>query len=255
MFQPYLAIFTQSFTFWNCCTALDLNIFPCYWPASENIHTKGGQIWTLQEENKAERRESFIFKHIVTCYVTGVRVRCLQVILTPTCRESGYPRQVIEVDASWTTTLYLAALPTVTTLITIIPLGTYNTSSWYIFLRDDATPLVHLSSLFTKLLWWTASLLDTVCTALTAFHYCLLGRAEQSRAEQKLTAGNQPARSLLAPVGPVAIYLLLEWQLRFSFSCGAPSLTRGRVWLLYMLLALASAIFLWSSFYIPGFTE
>jgi hypothetical protein len=30
------------------------------------------------------------------------------------------------------------------------------------------------------------------------------------------------------------------------FSCGAPSLTRGRVWLLYMLLALASAIFLWS---------
>jgi hypothetical protein len=31
------------------------------------------------------------------------------------------------------------------------------------------------------------------------------------------------------------------------FSCGAPSLTRGRVWLLYMLLALASAIFLWSA--------
>jgi hypothetical protein len=28
------------------------------------------------------------------------------------------------------------------------------------------------------------------------------------------------------------------------FFCGAPSLTRGRVWLLYMLLALASAIFL-----------
>jgi hypothetical protein len=30
------------------------------------------------------------------------------------------------------------------------------------------------------------------------------------------------------------------------FSCVTPSLTRGRVWLLYMLLALASAIFLWS---------
>jgi hypothetical protein len=33
------------------------------------------------------------------------------------------------------------------------------------------------------------------------------------------------------------------------FSCGAPSLTRGRVWLLYMLLALASAIFLATIFY------
>jgi hypothetical protein len=39
--------------------------------------------------------------------------------------------------------------------------------------------------------------------------------------------------------------LLLVWQLR-SCSCGAPSLTRGRVCLLYMLLALASAVFLWS---------
>jgi hypothetical protein len=27
-------------------------------------------------------------------------VTCLQVILTPTCRVSGYPRQVIEVDAA-----------------------------------------------------------------------------------------------------------------------------------------------------------
>jgi hypothetical protein len=43
--------------------------------------------------------------NIVTCYDTGVR--CLQVILTPTCRVSGYPRQVIEVDAAETTTLYL----------------------------------------------------------------------------------------------------------------------------------------------------
>jgi hypothetical protein len=32
----------------------------------------------------------------------------------------------------------------------------------------------------------------------------------------------------------------------FFFPCGAPSLTRGRVWLLYMLLALARAIVLWS---------
>jgi hypothetical protein len=33
--------------------------------------------------------------HIVMCYGTGVR--CLQVILTPTCRVSSYLRQVIEV--------------------------------------------------------------------------------------------------------------------------------------------------------------
>jgi hypothetical protein len=39
--------------------------------------------------------------------------------------------------------------------------------------------------------------------------------------------------------------LLLVCQLR-SCSCGAPSLTRGRVCLLYMLLALASATFLWA---------
>jgi hypothetical protein len=35
------------------------------------------------------------------------------------------------------------------------------------------------------------------------------------------------------------------WQLRSCF-CGAPTLTRGRVCLLYMLLALASAVFLGS---------
>jgi hypothetical protein len=33
--------------------------------------------------------------HNVTCYDTSVR--CLQVILTPTCHVSGYPRQVIKV--------------------------------------------------------------------------------------------------------------------------------------------------------------
>jgi hypothetical protein len=50
-----------------------------------------------------------------------------------------------------------------------------------------------------------------------------------------------------APVGPVARYLLdVETITVFFFSCGAPSLTIGRVWLLYMVLALASAVFLWS---------
>jgi hypothetical protein len=41
--------------------------------------------------------------------------------------------------------------------------------------------------------------------------------------------------------------VITVWQLRSCF-CGAPSLTRGRVCLLYMLLALASAVFLGSEF-------
>jgi hypothetical protein len=48
-----------------------------------------------------------------------------------------------------------------------------------------------------------------------------------------------------APSGaPDQIYITI-WQLRSCF-CGAPSLTRGRVCLLYMLLTLASAVFLGS---------
>jgi hypothetical protein len=46
-------------------------------------------------------------------------------------------------------------------------------------------------------------------------------------------------------LGLTTRYLLLVWQLR-SCSCGAPSLTRGRVSLLFVLLALASAVFLGS---------
>jgi hypothetical protein len=38
---------------------------------------------------------------------------------------------------------------------------------------------------------------------------------------------------------------IIIWQLRSCF-CGASSLTRGRVCLLFMLPALASAVFLWS---------
>jgi hypothetical protein len=44
-------------------------------------------------------------------------------------------------------------------------------------------------------------------------------------------------------LGLTTRYLLTVWQLR-SCSCGAPSLTRGWVCLLYMLLALVSAVFL-----------
>jgi hypothetical protein len=43
----------------------------------------------------------------------------------------------------------------------------------------------------------------------------------------------------------VKFLIIAVWQLRSCF-CGAPSLTRGRVCLLYMLLALASTVFLGS---------
>jgi hypothetical protein len=48
-----------------------------------------------------------------------------------------------------------------------------------------------------------------------------------------------------APSGAHDQIFIAVWQLRFVF-CGAPSLTRGRVCLLYMLLALASVVFLGS---------
>jgi hypothetical protein len=48
-----------------------------------------------------------------------------------------------------------------------------------------------------------------------------------------------------APSGAHDQIFITLWQLRSCFY-GAPSLTRGRVCLLYMLLALASVVFLWS---------
>jgi hypothetical protein len=46
-----------------------------------------------------------------------------------------------------------------------------------------------------------------------------------------------------APSGAHDHIFITLWQLRYCF-CGAPSLTRGRICLLYMLLALASVVFL-----------
>jgi hypothetical protein len=50
------------------------------------------------------------------------------------------------------------------------------------------------------------------------------------------------------PSGAYDQIFITLWQLRFC--CGAPSLTRGRVRLLYMLLALASAVLLVSKAHI-----
>jgi hypothetical protein len=78
-------------------------------------------------------------------------------------------------------------------------------------------------------------------------------RAQSGRAQSRAEAYCRQSAGTVTPgIGPrwdpwPYIYFLYDNYI-FSFSCGAPSLTRGRVWLLYMLLALASAIFLWSTF-------
>jgi hypothetical protein len=60
----------------------------------------------------------------------------------------------------------------------------------------------------------------------------------------RLTVGQSVSKSWCrAPSGVHDQRFITVWQLRFCV-CGAPSLTRGRVCLLYMLLALASAVFL-----------
>jgi hypothetical protein len=49
-----------------------------------------------------------ILTPVVTCLLSQGRVVDVRrLFLTPTCRVSGYPRQVIKVDASLPTTLYL----------------------------------------------------------------------------------------------------------------------------------------------------
>jgi hypothetical protein len=85
--------------------------------------------------------------------------------------DTNLPRVLLSATSNWSRrflddhALFSSVNNSYNALITIIPHGTYNSSSWYIFLWDDATPLVHpsslmiavcLSLLLTKLLCWTA---------------------------------------------------------------------------------------------------
>jgi hypothetical protein len=86
-------------------------------------------------------------------------------------------------------------------------------------------------------IWWLG--LFDVCITITlnynsSYTFCVLSYSDlvsQSWCRAPSAAHDQ-------------IYITI-WQLRSCF-CGAPFLTRGRVCLLYMLLALASAVFLGS---------
>jgi hypothetical protein len=57
------------------------------------------------------------------------------------------------------------------------------------------------------------------------------------------TDGQAVSLDVKPNLGPMTRYLLLFYSYGLAF-CGAPSLARGRVCHLYMLLALASAVFL-----------
>jgi hypothetical protein len=71
-----------------------------------------------------------------------------------------------------------------------------------------------------------------------------------SQLEVEVTVRLTVSQSVSLGVGPhlglmTRYTYITNWQLRSCF-CGAPSLTRGRVWLLYMLLTLARAVLLGS---------
>jgi hypothetical protein len=75
----------------------------------------------------------------VSCHWGVFVVRRL--FLTPTRRVSWYPRRVIKGSGfSADYSLFNTALTIVTTLIIVIPLGTYNSSSWYIFPGETMRP-------------------------------------------------------------------------------------------------------------------
>jgi hypothetical protein len=68
----------------------------------------------------------------------------------------------------------------------------------------------------------------------------------KSKSKSHATDGQSISKSYCrAPPGAHGQIFITLWQLRSCF-CGAPFLTRGQVCLFYMLLVLASIVFLWS---------
>jgi hypothetical protein len=83
------------------------------------------------------------------------------------------------------------------------------------------------------------------CRVLPATVACRKLSVSQSQVTLRLTVGQPVCLDVEPHLGLMTRYLLLFDSYGLVF-CGAPSLTRGRVCLLYMLLALASTVFLWS---------
>jgi hypothetical protein len=115
------------------------------------------------------------------CCHRGVFDVC-RLFLTPTCRVSGYPWQVIKVDASLPTTLYLihSANNCYNTYNRYTTRHLYS-SSWYLLLRR-CDPLVHLSPLMT------AVCLSLLLTKLRHWFCCLHWRLFATDCCSTLTA-------------------------------------------------------------------
>jgi hypothetical protein len=94
-------------------------------------------------------------------------------------------------------------------------------------------------------------LYDTLCLPFSFIFDCHLSSSlSQSQSQSHVaTDGQSVSKSWCrAPSGAHDLIIITVWLLRSSF-CGAPTLTRGRVCLLYMLLALASPLGLATIFY------
>jgi hypothetical protein len=83
----------------------------------------------------------------------------------------------------------------------------------------------------------------------STLHYTLLlcSIKVKVKVTLRLTVSQSVSLGVEPPSGAHDQKFITVWQLRSCF-CGAPSLTRGRICILYMLLALASAVFLGSEF-------
>jgi hypothetical protein len=72
-----------------------------YEPAHEFSSRRSARHMTITTEHELRDTQYKLYKFICTIrFQVAEYCTMLQVILTPTCRVSGYPRQVIEIDAA-----------------------------------------------------------------------------------------------------------------------------------------------------------
>jgi hypothetical protein len=136
-------------------------------------------------------------------------------------------------------------------------LTTTNFSNWTLMVIDLMTR--KWVSSFNKYAWPFVKCSYRACRILLemlpfALYTSPLSEKHQSQSQSHIASKRKhqnqsytatDGKSLSLGVEPHDQIFVTVWQLRSCF-CGAPSLTRGRVCLLYMLLALASTVFLGS---------
>jgi hypothetical protein len=147
---------------------------------------------------------------------------------------------------------------------------TYCHVAWQIIVGSRSDDWIYWTSLLQLQLIITAHTLN--CFLITnfslhffwfsdwslRFYYSMRLTASQLRLTHASVSSQSQSQSHIAtdgqsvcqswcrtPSGAQDQIFITVWQLRYCY-CGEPSLTRGRVCLLYMLLVLASAVFLGS---------